>query len=162
MTRFQSQTRRLLPRNFLCQEALLCLSNVSIADATLASPQRRWQRASTSRDGSFQSQTRRLLPRNQDSLFDDEQAVCEFQSQTRRLLPRNTRGQIRVIPASSFQSQTRRLLPRNTLSSDAAQLGGGFQSQTRRLLPRNESAFVARRSAHYVSIADATLASPQR
>ncbi len=87
--------------------------NVSIADATLASPQRTaWATAEQRRDTGFQSQTRRLLPRN---MLTKSCAIssCAFQSQTRRLLPRN----IIILPfwplLHEFQSQTRRLLPRN-------------------------------------------------
>ncbi len=39
---------------------------------------------------------------------------------------------------------------------------GLFQSQTRRLLPRNLGQMLVNIAADYVSIADATLASPQQ
>src|SRR5579884_1449219 len=61
---FQSQTRRLLPRNL--HRLLLSnnLQNVSIADATLASPQPQISELIKQTQDAFQSQTRRLLPRN--------------------------------------------------------------------------------------------------
>ncbi len=60
-----------------------------------------------------------------------------------------------------FQSQTRRLLPRNVVRTIAYSRLPLFQSQTRRLLPRNtiKSGWVS--GLWTVSIADATLASPQ-
>jgi len=61
---FQSQTRRLLPRNEVEWRGSQRLREVSIADATLASSQ---PYGTISKDNGFyefQSQTRRLLPRN--------------------------------------------------------------------------------------------------
>ncbi len=60
---FQSQTRRLLPRNVAGFAGGQAPFWVSIADATLASPQQRDDAGDIKR-GEFQSQTRRLLPRN--------------------------------------------------------------------------------------------------
>ncbi len=62
---FQSQTRRLLPRNMACHLKECCHLKVSIADATLASSQlSERRRADQKEKRKFQSQTRRLLPRN--------------------------------------------------------------------------------------------------
>src|SRR5579875_2019642 len=67
---FQSQTRRLLPRNSVGATDPQTLGLVSIADATLASPQPLVHVATQSQLPGFQSQTRRLLPRNlRSSLF---------------------------------------------------------------------------------------------
>src|SRR5579884_4300081 len=62
-----------------------------------------------------------------------------------------------------FQSQTRRLLPRNKthFQKVGACRGVLFQSQTRRLLPRNRDFRTFVSDGYRVSIADATLASPQ-
>ncbi len=135
---FQSQTRRLLPRNKTFRDLEQVMTHL------------------------FQSQTRRLLPRNRAEKLEDS-FLCLFQSQTRRLLPRNAVPYPISAPQqcfnrrrdacflatsapkavfdkrSSFQSQTRRLLPRNQPhEAQIAILRALFQSQTRRLLPRNQ------------------------
>src|SRR5579884_954383 len=66
---FQSQTRRLLPRNVHLIFPLRWIAIVSIADATLASPQPRLNPRRYTPGNVFQSQTRRLLPRNAQKLY---------------------------------------------------------------------------------------------
>src|SRR5579883_604230 len=71
-------------------------SIVSIADATLASPQppdRLWLSVKGYR---FQSQTRRLPPRNPASGSNVGLVYRTFQSQTRRLPPRNPSSHLRL------------------------------------------------------------------
>src|SRR5579884_372910 len=63
---------------------------------------------------------------------------------------------------ASFQSQTRRLLPRNINVPATYNAVRVFQSQTRRLLPRNTATAIPSCIWRMVSIADATLASPQQ
>src|SRR5579885_940435 len=109
---------------------------VSIADATIASPQPLQCAAGRFDMPLFQSQTRRLLPRNSFILESPSGSFLGFQSQTRRLLPRNF--------AASHQEA--RLLCFNRRRDDcfpATSVGGGTQE------------------SDYVSIADATIASPQ-
>ncbi len=162
LIKFQSQTRRLLPRN----EYREAIYRQHVPE--------------------FQSQTRRLLPRNwtggQGRVW-----YNTFQSQTRRLLPRNFRPDrlrrahcvsfnrrrdacfLATSPTShsllyrglKFQSQTRRLLPRNDSMPGNPPTGIVFQSQTRRLLPRNRMSLRGSGKTGSVSIADATLASSQ-
>ncbi len=134
---FQSQTRRLLPRNTpkrsqphpqkwsfnrrrdacfpaTCHSApIIAEIFVSIADATLASPQRVY--TTGSRELSYVS----------------------------------------IADATLASPQ-----PCHGTPADPA--GGRFQSQTRRLLPRNERVYGDAKEADFVSIADATLASPQQ
>ncbi len=109
---FQSQTRRLLPRNLIGWLTSGGPQTVSIADATLASPQRcAW---SLKRDESSGFNRRRdaCFPAT-DYLIVEWSDGTEFQSQTRRLLPRNQALHPSVVSVPRFQSQTRRLLPRN-------------------------------------------------
>src|SRR5579875_1521798 len=142
--------------------AFFAEDKVSIADATLASPQPIQTLFDTFLLNMFQSQTRRLLPRNKTALLKEAEAVAAFQSQTRRLLPRNKRSSAaQKRHGILFQSQTRRLLPRNHINPDSRMLTSEFQSQTRRLLPRNVFRMPDLVIQLEVSIADATLASPQ-
>src|SRR5579884_2673095 len=112
----------------------------------------------------FQSQTRRLLPRNEEEVTHLTTCNCKFQSQTRRLLPRNkVREWVLRNRQKMFQSQTRRLLPRNLYG---ARLTSALVTRFNR---RRDACFPATRiqrraiaSTNMVSIADATLASPQR
>src|SRR5579875_3568426 len=92
----------------------MSLDTVSIADATLASPQRR-------------SAPRRYSAAGQ--CFNRRRDAC--------------------FPATMW-------------AQDVRCLNTEFQSQTRRLLPRNLGPLNRRSIPHRVSIADATLASPQR
>src|SRR5579884_4268271 len=136
-TGFQSQTRRLLPRNIHKPAERDCVSIVSIADATLASPQPfccrrrflRCQRFNRRRDAcfpatssslkssasssSFQSQTRRLLPRNLPRRNVDISSFC-FNRRRDACFPATIHPQLSRLYNNMFQSQTRRLLPRNT------------------------------------------------
>src|SRR5579875_2989794 len=89
------------------------LKIVSIADATLASPQRNCAPGKSQAVNRFQSQTRRLLPRNLPCICTRLLPMVLFQSQTRRLLPRNGYDLASLGTDDEFQSQTRRLLPRN-------------------------------------------------
>ncbi len=111
---FQSQTRRLLPRNL------------------------KYVMSELSAIGQFQSQTRRLLPRNRASPAQDSIPEKKFQSQTRRLLPRN---QLQLSIQVSIQLRFNRRRDACFLATcRGRQRGEGswlFQSQTRRLLPRN-------------------------
>src|SRR5579885_2384757 len=109
---FQSQTRRLLPRNEIQDGFYQQDTSVSIADATLASSQLAQGMKQAQPMLQFQSQTRRLLPRKSDEPPQPAKAEM-FQSQTRRLLPRNQCAHTRNTRYHWFQSQTRRLLPRN-------------------------------------------------
>ncbi len=137
---FQSQTRRLLPRNvgqctfnqffgdFSIADATLaspqrgpkiCPPNhalFSIADATLASPQRKLVVLERDEQGRFQSQTRRLLPRNDEQ---DERHDYHFFFNRRRdaCFPATSDGPRHRLSPEDFQSQTRRLLPRNRVAS---------------------------------------------
>ncbi len=165
---FQSQTRRLLPRNQEgLERATVARSFNRRRDACfLATPMRyagahRVRGFNRRRDACFlatlispggtpvyslfQSQTRRLLPRN---LEDYVRHAREMRRFNRRrdacfLATRGRRWKRETFP--TFQSQTRRLLPRNVLSPPLESGYKAFQSQTRRLLPRNSS--VARKSA---------------
>src|SRR5579885_3140968 len=85
---FQSQTRRLLPRNSVGNLWRDIRRNVSIADATLASSQPRCWWSTRLRTTSF---NRRRDACFLATLFKYMRKICtrEFQSQTRRLLPRN-------------------------------------------------------------------------
>ncbi len=135
---FQSQTRRLLPRNKFYLPTLWREEFVSIADATLASPQpSHWKRL-----------TRGLMG---------------FQSQTRRLLPRNPNQNVGLRPTGcSFNRRRDACFPATISHVLYLHWQGMFQSQTRRLLPRNLIGELLELSSGKVSIADATLASPQR
>ncbi len=137
LAQFQSQTRRLLPRNMAILDTRLHIDRVSIADATLASSQR-WLAMRLGRQFS-------CFNRRRDACFlATAHNTCAgrhgdwFQSQTRRLLPRNFSTASYISRTRSFQSQTRRLLPRNVELFGIGEQPTGFQSQTRRLLPRNK------------------------
>ncbi len=158
---FQSQTRRLLPRNFHRECGKLRGGGVSIADATLASPQHQDQERNRKQTNSFNRRRDACFPATPD-IPDHLDCLDEFQSQTRRLLPRNDALISLVGFTGLFQSQTRRLLPRNHMPAfTRVFFPDRFQSQTRRLLPRNTVTGNPRARQRRVSIADATLASPQ-
>ncbi len=110
-------------------------SPVSIADATLASPQHR------------------ALPR--------KPRPCRVSIADATLASPQQRDDAGDIKRGEFQSQTRRLLPRNARKGGDCYGYLWFQSQTRRLLPRNRWGRSQRCRYYHVSIADATLASPQ-
>src|SRR5579875_3298123 len=111
---------------------------VSIADATLASPQRANTSAMRASRLTFQSQTRRLLPRN---FTGNAFLALRFGCFNRR--------RDACFPATAGRA------PCNIW------LRYEFQSQTRRLLPRNGMFAEYTPGKNGVSIADATLASPQ-
>src|SRR5579875_1180625 len=120
--KFQSQTRRLLPRNAahtnLTTEAL----TVSIADATLASPQQRSSTFGIAVIPGFNRRRDACFPATRAPLMTPIAAPM-FQSQTRRLLPRNAGMMYSIQRAGEFQSQTRRLLPRNSIKSSNPLMG---------------------------------------
>ncbi len=103
-----------------------------------------------------------MLPRKDGLRFADVLAG-EFQSQTRRLLPRNATS-IALVALSSYRFNRRRdaCFPATAGRLYLYRRLYGFQSQTRRLLPRNLEKDGAAANCCPVSIADATLASPQR
>src|SRR5579885_1912974 len=139
---FQSQTRRLLPRNPTCAcrapplalrfnrrrdacflATLICaaekdiMSKVSIADSTLASSQRTNNFSKRAWYCCFNRRRDACFLATVGALY-TRMLGGEFQSQTRRLLPRNTTFPTRAAYRQRFQSQTRRLLPRNLHMSD--------------------------------------------
>src|SRR5579883_2599184 len=75
-TKFQSQTRRLPPRNISKLDIAGGSDHVSIADATLASPQQRKRNGNYSSPRMFQSQTRRLPPRNVEYALKTRESQC--------------------------------------------------------------------------------------
>src|SRR5579884_958241 len=159
---FQSQTRRLLPRNL--HRLLLSnnLQNVSIADATLASPQPQISELIKQTQDAFQSQTRRLLPRNfinkrgfrffcRVSIADATLASPQLMLLAARNKPvrdvsiadatlASPQLKVRVAKWNTYVSFNRRrdaCFPATQSSGCQMEHICQFQSQTRRLLPRN-------------------------
>src|SRR5579875_756139 len=132
----------------------------------------------------FQSQTRRLLPRNP-MWFLFVTSFQVLQSQTRRLLPRNTVIHVQCIAHTvsiadatlaspqhggpgegaahhlRFNRRRDACFPATSTGNVENCAEEEFQSQTRRLLPRNTRTRSGIENKQTVSIADATLASPQ-
>ncbi len=153
---FQSQTRRLLPRNFITNERRVVSTQVSIADATLASPQpfeRPDQR------GYLQSFNRR-----RDACFPATSLVLiavayylGFQSQTRRLLPRNeARSWRRKSTGQSFNRRRDACFPATRQLSGAPRIALCFNRRRDACFPatlrrqsssRNCGSFNRRRDA---------------
>src|SRR5579883_2135617 len=184
---FQSQTRRLLPRNGK-RDIFHFVTHVlvSIADATLASPQRSAFSRYWLLPAMFQSQTRRLLPRNElnnlashvhdqsfnrrrDACFpatyrNDGIGACFWQvsiADATLASPQRKAGGELAIDAGCFNRRRDACFPA-TLNIRIGETGNDkFQSQTRRLLPRNSMSLPPAELDWLVSIADATLASPQ-
>src|SRR5579875_810360 len=134
---------------------------VSIADATLASP----QLMETSREEFLFSpvsiaDATLASPQLEIASLTIEAMDC-FNRRRDACFPATKNLSLPVNPLVSFQSQTRRLLPRNFVNGHAGTLQVMCQSQTRRLLPRTPYQPPRSRSSSLVSIADATLASPQ-
>ncbi|SRR5579883_838691 len=109
---FQSQTRRLLPRNGLVAVTLPCY---------LYSFNRR-------RDACFLATATPL---------EMERGFVGFQSQTRRLLPRNVRWLSTTGGDMSFNRRRDACFLATRAQRAEALIPQRFQSQTRRLLPRN-------------------------
>ncbi len=110
----------------------------------------------------FQSQTRRLLPRNSSKRYVAHYSGL-FQSQTRRLLPRNRMYSAgRAHACLCFNRRRDACFPATACRGRKKARKEEFQSQTRRLLPRNGRMRTPFFQSIDVSIADATLASPQR
>src|SRR5579885_834673 len=113
-TRFQSQTRRLLPRNF----AIPLLGEWEVE---------------------FQSQTRRLLPRNVALLrVTDGVEVVSIADAT---LASSQPGRPLGVTCASMCFNRRRdaCFLATTSSGTSRTISSWFQSQTRRLLPRNSA-----------------------
>src|SRR5579884_2185658 len=86
-----------------------------------------------------------------------------FQSQTRRLLPRNFSAfHLVQVNRKSFNRRRDACFPATCFGVTVQHATNLFQSQTRRLLPRNVTTTPPHTHVYKVSIADATLASPQR
>src|SRR5579884_237635 len=161
MTEFQSQTRRLLPRNIMSAAENDIPRFVSIADATLASPQHDVGLGGSHDLDVFQSQTRRLLPRNIHFLssfytgnmcFNRRRDAC-FPATTACFLLRNIGDLVSIADATLASPQHILLHCRRILycvSIADATLAS----------PQPIIQFDIRHSSP-VSIADATLASPQ-
>src|SRR5579885_2087159 len=165
MHAFQSQTRRLLPRNLGSPLQTKQETVVSIADATLASSQPRashlqgWRFVcfNRRRDACFLATEGQWTPTVggrvsiADATLASSQHIqkkwigtvqAEFQSQTRRLLPRNVQHpEMSVAQYFSFNRRRDACFLATSGVPIHAGTSGQFQSQTRRLLPRNASCF---------------------
>src|SRR5579885_3095300 len=161
MHAFQSQTRRLLPRNLGSPLQTEQETVVSIADATLASSQPRashlqgWRFVcfNRRRDACFLATEGQWTPTVggrvsiADATLASSQHIqkkwigtvqAEFQSQTRRLLPRNVQHpEMSVAQYFSFNRRRDACFLATSGVPIHAGTSGQFQSQTRRLLPRN-------------------------
>ncbi|SRR5579884_11966 len=157
---FQSQTRRLLPRNLLSVRSVISVISVSIADATLASPQP-GVGLSSAPVGRV-SIADATLASPQPPIVKHFAVVREVSIADATLASPQRRPNGQAPPMTSrFQSQTRRLLPRNV--QDFATADWHYLRFNRRrdaCFPATQAGRAARPAA-YVSIADATLASPQ-
>ncbi len=199
----------MLPRNTSPCRFAICSGVVSIADATLASPQRCAGRIAIMLDDEFQSQTRRLLPRNVSSFrfplfhrfvsiadatlaspqhgeraaiavsercFNRRRDACfpattggrpatrawlRFNRRRDACFPATSTSLRPTTPFACFNRRRDACFPATPQQRSRPASGEWFQSQTRRLLPRNSTEKVLCIWHVLVSIADATLASPQ-
>src|SRR5579885_324247 len=138
---FQSQTRRLLPRNIRCvrdakrlpevsiADATLAspqpgglsvsgaLRDVSIADATLASPQPCWMSGLASLTQSFNRRRDACFPATMRQPARNRVSAC-FNRRRDACFPATLKKLVGKPLDKMFQSQTRRLLPRNVVSDN--------------------------------------------
>src|SRR5579885_203002 len=159
--RFQSQTRRLLPRNSRAR-AIPLREDVGFnrrRDACfLATKMKYCTHCGTQL---FQSQTRRLLPRNaygpnaarRETGFNRRRDACFLATGINSLYGKTVQFSISYWTLASSQLTRSRYSPTGRRR---------LQSQTRRLLPRNKNEILYPLRDSTVSIADATLASSQR
>jgi len=158
---FQSQTRRLLPRNDRKLRVgpgfVGCFNRRR--DACFPATSNIASKRVLERE--FQSQTRRLLPRNATKHGDHDGQPAVSIADATLASPQRLSRHHRWIVLDGFNRRRDACFPATPTICYELLSGSPFQSQTRRLLPRNISLSQSSLSRWFVSIADATLASPQ-
>ncbi len=182
---FQSQTRRLLPRNFVPLPAAIGVQIVSIADATLASPQLRTKEGrelsgkvsiadatlaspqpsvtdgDLGDDLSFNRRRDACFPATCGGVGEEATSAVSIADAT-LASPQHRKTAKKEKLRERFNRRRDACFPATLRNCMKAMGPKMFQSQTRRLLPRNpHNDGKAQVEQQRVSIADATLASPQ-
>src|SRR5579884_3939934 len=158
--RFNRRRDACFPATMAVHIAIRAAAWVSIADATLASPQQ--QIAAAIPYPVLVSIADATLASPQRTSFNERKPVLDVSIADATLASPQQRSSIVVSVGMMFQSQTRRLLPRNMILSLLSYAGiDGFNRRRDACFPATRAVHIASFPAIAVSIADATLASPQ-
>src|SRR5579884_1103784 len=158
---FQSQTRRLLPRNFSAFHLVQVNRKSFNRRRDACFPATCFGVTVQHATNLFQSQTRRLLPRNVTTKPPHTHVHKVSIADATHASPQRHGATLCCSNLSSFNRRRDACFPATSFLTHAMRKASLFQSQTRRLLPRNFPVKWRVRIYPCVSIADATLASPQ-